>query len=257
VVKDDENLSNQKFNPFEPRVLKTLMMRKKAEDITGEKKFYVANITGEVKDMAKRAEFVKAQEGRVAMMDILTVGFAGVQYIREQNFGLVLHGHRAMHGAFTHSTKHGIAMLPIAKIARLAGIDQLHTGTVIGKMRGGAEEVSEINRCMRRDWFDLKPTMPIASGGVHPGLVPEMMKLIGNDVIINMGGGIHGHPDGTRSGARAGKQAIQAALEAIDLEEYAREHKELQRALDKWGVYEKPRKKKDRELVTYTYGLKV
>jgi ribulose-bisphosphate carboxylase large chain len=228
------------------------MMRKKAEDITGQKKVYVANITARVHNMLKRAEFVKAQGGRVAMMDIVTVGFSGVQHIRDQNFGLILHGHRAMHGAFTHSSRHGIAMLPLAKIARLAGIDQLHTGTVIGKMRGGAEEVSEINHCMRRQWHDIKPTLPIASGGVHPGLVPEMVRLIGKDVIINMGGGIHGHPDGTRSGAMAARQAVEASMKNVDLQMYARENHELARALEKWGVYEG---KKERSLITYVYGM--
>ncbi len=253
VVKDDENLSDQKFNPFDERIVKTLMMRKKAEDITGQKKVYVANITAKVNDMVERAEFVKVQGGRVAMMDIVTVGFSGVQHIRDQNFGLILHGHRAMHGAFTHSFKHGIAMLPIAKIARLAGIDQLHTGTVIGKMRGGEEEVTGINDSMRKDWFDLKPTLPIASGGVHPGLVPEMMNIIGNDVIINMGGGIHGHPEGTRKGAMAARQAVEAALKGVTLDEYAKEHNELNGALKKWGTYEK--QKVSKAIVTYKYGM--
>jgi ribulose-bisphosphate carboxylase large chain len=253
VVKDDENLSDQNFNPFEPRILKTLMMRKKAEDITGQKKVYVANITGKVRDMEERAKFVKVQGGRVAMMDIVTAGFSGVQHIRDQNYGLILHGHRAMHGAFTHSPKHGIAMLPLAKIARLAGIDQLHTGTVIGKMRGGAEEVGEINHCMRRKWHDIKSTLPIASGGVHPGLVPEMIRLIGKDVIINMGGGIHGHPDGIRSGAKAARQAVRAALKGVELREYSKDNSELAQALKKWGNYKG--KKRKNPIVTYQYEI--
>ncbi|MBN1618783.1 ribulose-bisphosphate carboxylase large subunit [Candidatus Dojkabacteria bacterium] len=257
VVKDDENLSNQSFNPFEERVVKTLAMLRKAEDITGEKKMYVPNISAQASDMLKRAEFVKAQGGIAVMMDILTVGFAGVQYIRDQNTGLVLHGHRAMHGAFTHSTKHGIAMLPIAKTARICGIDQLHTGTIIGKMHGGEEEVSAINNAMRCEWGNLKKTMPIASGGVHPGLLQKMIELIGNDVIINLGGGIHGHPDGTKSGAIAASQAVDASIAKIDLNEYAKDHKELQRAIDKWGVYkdESLLVPKNNSLITYTYGL--
>jgi len=157
VVKDDENLTNQDFNPFEERVVKTMAMLQKAQDATGKRKMYVPNISASVTDMERRAEFVKAQGGTTAMMDILTVGFAGVQHIRNQNYGLILHGHRAMHGAFTHGTRHGVAMLPIAKAARLSGIDQLHTGTIIGKMEGGREDVSEINESMRRPWFGQKP----------------------------------------------------------------------------------------------------
>jgi len=42
--------------------------------------------------------------------------------------------HRAMHAAFTRNPRHGIAMLPLAKIARMLGGDQLHTGSGAGKM---------------------------------------------------------------------------------------------------------------------------
>jgi ribulose-bisphosphate carboxylase large chain len=41
MVKDDENLSSQAFNPFENRVTRTLEKRDKAEDRTGEKKVYL------------------------------------------------------------------------------------------------------------------------------------------------------------------------------------------------------------------------
>jgi ribulose-bisphosphate carboxylase large chain len=187
------------------------------------------------------------------MVDILTVGFAGVQHVRNQNFGLIMHGHRAMHGAFTHNTKHGVAMLPIAKAARLCGIDQLHTGTIIGKMEGGKEEVTEINKAMRKEWGSVKSTMPIASGGVHPGLLPKMIELIGTDVIINLGGGIHGHPDGTRSGAKAASQAIDAALAGVALEEHAKNNPELAKAIEKWGTYQNS--KVSNAIVTYQYGL--
>ncbi|MFH1546906.1 MAG: type III ribulose-bisphosphate carboxylase [bacterium] len=253
VVKDDENLTDQAFNPFEERVVKTIMMKSKAEDLTGKKKMYVPNITAPSSDMERRAEFVKVQGGECIMMDVITVGFGGVQHIRNQNFGLILHGHRAMHGAFTHNTKHGIAMLPIATASRLCGIDQLHTGTIIGKMEGGKEDVKEINKAMRKDWFGIKPTMPIASGGVHPGLIPKMIELIGSDVIINLGGGIHGHPDGTRKGAMAARQAVDASLSGVSLEEYAKDHEELAKAIDKWGTY--GNSKLPKSLVTYQYNL--
>lgn len=253
VVKDDENLTDQPFNPFDERVIKTLSALKKAEDETGKRKMYVPNISAPISDMARRAEFVKIQGGQAIMLDVLTVGFSGVEYIRDQSFGLIMHGHRAMHGAFTHGTRHGISMLPIAKVSRLSGIDQLHTGTIVGKMEGSKEDVVEINDAMRKDWYGIKPTMPIASGGIHPGLLPKMIELIGNDVIINLGGGIHGHPEGTRKGAMAALQAMEAGLGHVRLEEYANDHAELARAIEKWGTYEHPRGSK--ALITYTYGL--
>ena len=143
IVKDDENLSSQRFNPFEARVMKTLENRDKAEEETGERKVYMVNLTAETKEMLRRMEFVLDQGGEYIMVDILTCGFAAIQTLREQNLNLVIHAHRAGHAAFTKNPKHGISMRVIAKTSRLIGVDQLHVGTVVGKMFETREEVAE------------------------------------------------------------------------------------------------------------------
>ncbi len=58
IVKDDENLSSQKFNTFEDRLIQTLESRDKAQNETGERKVYMINITAETNLMLKRAEEV-------------------------------------------------------------------------------------------------------------------------------------------------------------------------------------------------------
>ena len=234
VVKDDENLSSQRFNSFNDRVIKTLEMRDCAEEETGEKKVYMINITSETNEMLKRAQFVKDHGGRYLMIDILTCGFSALQTIREQDFGLVIHAHRAGHAAFTKNPKHGISMKVIAKVARIIGVDQLHVGTVVGKMSETNEEVSENCRALKTDLFGMKKTMPVASGGLYPNLVPALMNFFGNDLVIQAGGGIHGHSDGTISGAMAMRQAVAATLKGVILKEYAASHKELRVALNLW-----------------------
>jgi ribulose-bisphosphate carboxylase large chain len=234
VVKDDENLSSQRFNPFNERVVETLEMRDRAEKETGEKKVYMVNITSETKEMLKRAQFVKDYSGRYVMIDILTCGFSALQTIREQNFGLVIHAHRAGHAAFTKNTKHGVSMRVIAKIARIIGVDQLHVGTVVGKMSETREEVSENCEALKTDMYGIKEVLPVASGGLYPGLVPALMSFFGNDFVIQAGGGIHGHIDGTVSGAMAMRQAVNATLHGVSLQEYAESHKELRTALELW-----------------------
>jgi ribulose-bisphosphate carboxylase large chain len=254
VVKDDENLTDQGFNPFGERLARTMEAKRKVEKKTGEKKMYVPNITASISEMLERAELVKDIGNEVAMIDIITVGWSGVQHVREQNFGLILHGHRAMHAAFTHSDRHGISMLAVAKVARLAGIDQLHTGTVVGKMRGGAEEVVRIDQKMREEWYGLKPTMPIASGGLHPGLLEALFKILGTNVIVNCGGGIHGHPQGTYKGAMAARQAVDAFMEGKTTLEYAKSHKELDEAIKHWG-YKELNEEERKKTLTYQFSL--
>ena len=148
VVKDDENLSSQKFNPFEDRLTETLEARDKAEEETGERKVYMVNITAETNLMLKRAESVFAQGGEYVMVDILTCGWSALQTLRDQNNHLVIHAHRAGHAAFTKNQLHGIAMRPIATVARVIGVDQLHVGTVVGKMsETKAEVLQNIDAC--------------------------------------------------------------------------------------------------------------
>ncbi len=234
VVKDDENLSSQEFNPFEERLARTLESRDRAQDETGERKVYMVNITAETSLMLKRAESVIAHGGEYVMVDILTCGWSALQTLRNQNFKLVIHAHRAGHAAFTKNQLHGIAMRPIASVARIIGVDQLHVGTVVGKMSETKSEVLENIAACKSPLGGLKSVLPVASGGLHPRVVPALVGTFGNDVVIQAGGGIHGHPGGTVAGAKAMRQAVDATLKGLGLEEYAMTHEELKAALELW-----------------------
>ena len=236
VVKDDENLSSQKFNPFDQRLIETLRSCDKAQDETGERKVYMINVTAETNLMLKRAQAVVDQGGEYVMVDILTTGWSALQTLRDQNFKLVIHAHRAGHAAFTKNQLHGIAMKPIASVARILGVDQLHVGTVVGKMSETKAEVLENITACKGEMGGLKPVLPVASGGLHPRLVPALLDYFGNDVVLQAGGGIHGHPEGTVAGAKAMRQAVDASLEGKTLEEYAKSHGELALALQQWKV---------------------
>jgi ribulose-bisphosphate carboxylase large chain len=239
LEKSDENLTSMKFNKFKKRIELLVKMRDKAEKESGERKSFLPNITSETREMLKRARFVKECGGEYVMVDIITVGWAALQTVREecQDLKLAIHAHRAMHASMTRK-KHGVSMNVIAKVARIIGVDELHTGTAnIGKLESGEEETKRINSFLQSKFYDLKTVFPVASGGLHPGLVPAVIKLLGKDIIIQCGGGLWGHPKGGRSGAMAIRQAIDAALQKIPLSEYARTHQELKIALKKWGYF--------------------
>ena len=236
IVKDDENLSSQNFNPFEERIIKTLEVKDKAEEKTGERKVYMANITAETEVMLKRAQFVQDQGGNYIMVDILTCGFSALQTLRDQNFKLIIHAHRAGHAAFTKKPKHGISMQTIAKIARILGVDQLHVGTVVGKMSETKDEVLNNIHALKENMSTYRKVMPVASGGLHPGLIPRLIDTFGKDFIIQAGGGIHGHPNGTQAGATAMRQAVDGTLKCVSLAEYSKTHIELNSAVNFWKI---------------------
>ncbi len=249
LLKDDENLSGQKFNQFERRARLSFKMRDRAERETGERKSYLINVTAETHEMLRRARLVAKLGGEYVMVDILTAGWAGVQTLRDEckELGLAIHAHRAFHAAFTRKPEHGMSMLVVAKVARLVGVDQLHVGTVIGKLETPEEEVLALQggitsrnvkggkHILPQDWGGVKPVFPVTSGGLHPGLIPEIIEMLGRNIIIQVGGGVWGHPDGGRAGAAAVRQAIDAALGKVPLGEHAKTKRELRRALAKWG----------------------
>lgn len=246
LVKDDENLSSQKFNKFEERLARTLEMADKAEEQTGEKKAYLVNVTAETKEMMKRAELVEQLGGKFVMVDVVTEGFGALQTLREGDFKMAIHAHRAMHAAFTRNPKHGMSMMVLADMVRLIGVDTLHIGTVVGKLEGKLKEIEEIDEEIEKkvvkethnrlaqDWGKIKSTLAVSSGGLHPGHVPFLIKHLGKDLVMQFGGGIHAHPNGTLRGAIAVRQALDASLRGISLKQYSKDHIELRDALNKW-----------------------
>ena len=251
-VKDDENLTNQKFNRFDERVKRMAKVRDRAMKETGEVKDAFLNVTApDMKELSRRVKLVHDNGFRYFMLDLVVSGFTAMGTASElaHDYKMAIHGHRAMHAMFTKNPKHGMSMLFLSKLARLIGVDQVHTGTLIGKLGGDKAEilamkdmllnkkVNEIkNLRMKQDWRKIKETLPCSSGGLHPGLLPAVMDLYGTtDLVLQIGGGTLGHPDGIEAGARAVMQSIEAYREGIKLEEYAETHKELRRALEKWG----------------------
>ncbi|MFH1307967.1 MAG: type III ribulose-bisphosphate carboxylase [archaeon] len=243
-VKDDENLANQEFNRFESRLSKTLEMRDRAIEETGEEKAYFANVTAETEEMIKRADLVKKQGGKYIMIDIVAAGFSSLQTLRN-NTKLIIHAHRAMHAAMTRNPKHGIRMIVLADFARLIGTDQLHIGTGIGKLEGNIKDIVELEQELEKqkvketqlrlaqNWYKIKPVLGVCSGGLHPGNVKFLVRHLGKDIVIQAGGGIHGHPNGSLAGARAMRLAIESASSKKSLEEEYRD--ELRMAEKYWG----------------------
>lgn len=241
LLKDDENLTDQAFNPFEDRLTESLAMRDRAEDETGERKGYLLNVTAPGTEMLERVDLAAEHGSRFVMVDIVTTGWAALQQVRKrcEKHGMAIHAHRAMHAAFDRIPTHGVSMRVIAQIARLCGVDHIHTGTAgLGKLEN--EDTVGINEWLAGDLHGLRDVLPVASGGLHPGLLTPLVDALGTDIMVQAGGGIHGHPDGTHDGAIAFRRAVDAVTAGESLEDAATDTPALARALDTWGV-ETPR----------------
>lgn len=247
IVKDDENLTDQGFNRFEKRLELSIKAAGRAEKETGEKKGYMPNVTAPGDELLRRLELVKKAGSRYVMIDVVTTGFSGVQMLRNHTEGLAIHAHRAMYAAFTRVPDHGMSTLAFSKFCRFAGVDQLHVGTIVGKMEGDKEEILRMHEEMNeqvvepkggwlgQDWGSLKPVLSVASGGVHPFLIPAIMGHFGHEVAIMLGGGIHGHPSGTRIGAITSRKVVDAVLAGESMEDLAAREGDVGKAFEIWG----------------------
>jgi len=233
--KDDETLVDQRFCPIEDRTkaVAESLDRLKEE---GHLMLHAVNISTNGDKIVELAEKAQSWGAKQIMIDVITCGFGAVQAVAEDpSIKIPIHVHRTMHGAFTKDPLHGVSMLAVTRLVRMCGGDALHVGTMgVGKMSGNKGDYDSMNACTNLS-VPFKPMMPVCSGGMYPGIVGPLVRVAGKNIQIQAGGGVAGHPEGIRNGARGMCQAVDAACLGIDATEYAKTHHELKLALDKWG----------------------
>lgn len=230
-VKDDENINSQPFMRWRDRFLYCMEGVNRAAAQTGEIKGHYMNVTaGTMEDMYERAEFAKELGSVIVMID-LVIGYTAIQSMAKwaRKNGVLLHLHRAGHGTYTRQKTHGVSFRVISKWMRLAGVDHIHAGTVVGKLEGDPNTTQGFYNTLRenkvepnpiqglyfeQDWVSMPGVMPVASGGIHAGQMHQLLHYLGEDVILQFGGGTIGHPDGIAEGATANRVAVEAMIKA-------------------------------------------
>ncbi len=234
--KDDETLVDQAFCPIVERATEIADAMDRVREETGRRMVHAMNITAGFPEIMEMADRVQEAGANQIMVDVLTCGYGALEALaKDPSVKVPIHVHRAMHGAMTRDPHHGVSMEVLALLSRLAGGDAVHIGTFgVGKMHGGEEDLNN-RRVIVEELYGMRPMVPVCSGGLFPLIVPELIEKGGADLQIQAGGGVAGHPDGVRAGARAMVEASEAAVKGVTIEEYAKEHAALARALEKWG----------------------
>ena len=230
-VKDDENINSQPFMHWRDRFLYCMEAVNKASAATGEVKGHYLNVTAAtMEDMYERADFAKQLGSCIVMID-LVVGYTAIQSMAKwaRRNDMVLHLHRAGHGTYTRQKVHGVSFRVIAQWMRMAGVDHIHAGTIVGKLEGDPNVIKGIYSICRdsfthenlehgvffdQDWAGLRKLMPVASGGIHAGQMHQLITYLGEDVVLQFGGGTIGHPDGIQAGATANRVALEVMIKA-------------------------------------------
>jgi len=272
LVKDDEILPDLNICPTEKRLDACLEAAAKARKETGKRTLYAVNLTGPVSQLLNKARRLAKQGAECFLFNVLSYGYGALEELRQ--VGVPIMAHPALAGGWSGSPDTGLSYrVVLGSLMRLGGADIVlfpsSYGTValpksetdaikeeltkpLGSPSPGLRPPSPSNRERAHQAGALSPlhtkgrgvrgeggllrSFPGPSAGIHPGLVPQILKDYGRDVIINAGGGVHGHPQGARAGARAFQQAVDRALKNEDFKSLTEsDAPELSKALALWG----------------------
>jgi 2,3-diketo-5-methylthiopentyl-1-phosphate enolase len=237
IVKDDELIADASFNSALGRVKSYMEIENQVYEETGERTLYTVNITDNIPKVFKNARKAVELGANAIMINYVAVGFPVMQALAEdKNINVPILAHMDVAGALYMSPYHGMSShLVLGKLPRLAGADVVVIPAPYGKAPVIDYKFKNAARNLSFPLYDLKPTFPMASGGITPSMVPQVMSDLGNDIVIGSGGGIHAHPNGPVAGGKAFRLAIDATMKGIPVAEYAKENEDLDLALKIWA----------------------
>lgn len=235
VTKDDEMLSDVSYSPTSERVAAVIEKMHKAEDKTGEKKMFIANITDEVDRIVELYDTVVELGGNAVMLNAMTVGLSAARMLSKKA-KIPIYSHFDFIAPYTRHPHFGLTTQVVNKLQRLSGFDGIIMPGLGDRMNTTDSEVAEnVNVCLSQ-WENIKPSLPAPGGSDWAGSMLKMYKTFGTiDFSMVPGRGVFGHPMGPECGARSIRQAWEAIEKDITITEYAKTHKELAQAIEAFG----------------------
>ena len=198
-IKEDEIMSNPACAPLERRV--ELIANYLASQ--SRRVVFCHTINCDPHIVVDRVRRVAELGGNGVHINVFS-GLGVYNSIRKLDLPLFLHFQKSGDKVFTdRNHRFSIAWPVMCQLATMMGVDTIQTGMIGGYSNDDPTELEESIRVLRAG-----NTTPVLSCGFHPGLVDRVTELVGNDYMANVGGAIHGHPGGTRNGARAMRQAV-------------------------------------------------
>jgi 2,3-diketo-5-methylthiopentyl-1-phosphate enolase len=237
VIKDDELQADSKINTIEDRITYGMEAIDKANEEKGEKTIYFINVTDNTPRIFKNIDIVRAHGGNGILINYLPQGLPIIQQIAKENIAkMPIQMHMDFAGVWYEDPWSGVtSKLTLGKLPRIVGGDCVVIPAPYGKAPVVPERFYQnLIECVY-PLRNIKQMMPMPSGGITPGMVEMAVNDCGWDIMIGSGGGIHSHPDGPTKGAKAFRQAIDAAMKGIPVKDYSKDHEELAKAMGLWG----------------------
>jgi 2,3-diketo-5-methylthiopentyl-1-phosphate enolase len=237
-VKDDELLVSQPWSHFLDRVREHERAAHAAFEETGHRSLYFVNITDRPDRLVQNAYRAIEAGASALMVDFVTVGTSALAMLADDPaIAVPIMGHLAFAGAIYGSPRSGVSShLVLGKLPRLAGADIIVYPSPYGTLQYSRSKHLRLAQTMTDPLYAIRRTVPAPGGGLHAGMVPRLFADLGVDFALGAGGAVHGHRDGAAAGARAIRQALDAAVRGEPLDQARTGHPELAAALDQWPI---------------------
>jgi ribulose-bisphosphate carboxylase large chain len=233
VCKTDELLQERRED-YLARVHACVEAARRAEAETGEPKRFMLHAVGPADQLVALYEAGVQAGAGIAMCAPAAAGFP--QFHALAALGrLPIMSHMAMSGWLWQ--RHGMSVAAWAKFVRLLGADVVLYPALQGSLKATKTDVETIKHVCEAKFNDLRPAFPAIGGGQHAGTMEVHAKLFGQDFIFLCGGGVVGHPQGARAGARSIRQAWEAVRAGVPVTRYAKQAPELAAALKAFARY--------------------
>lgn len=235
IAKDDELLCDTEWSPFAERTRVLGGLREKAEQKTGKRCSYLANITDEVDKMIELHDIGVKNGADMLMINAMTTGLSAVRMIRKHT-EVPLVAHFDFIAPFTKVPYYGVHPRVTTKLQRLSGCDMILFAGIGSRMKTYESEVIDnLNACLH-PMGSIKPSLPVPAGSQWAGSIGSLHKMIGHtDFAIVPGRAVFQHPGGPGAGARSLQQGWDAFSKGVSIEEYAKDHNELAQAIEQFN----------------------
>ena len=198
-IKEDEILSNPNICRLEDRVelISNYLQDKRV--------VYCFCINSDPAHIENRARFVSQNGGNGVHINVWS-GLGSYRTIRNLDLPLFIHYQKSGDKVITGKRNpFGIEWTVLCQLAAMSGVDTIHAGMWGGYLSDPEDEINAYMKVLHDG-----NVVPALSCGMTAELIPPIVEKFGVDWMANVGGAIHGHPDGTLAGARKIRDAIDA-----------------------------------------------
>lgn len=232
IAMDDELIADSNWSSLADRCRALTELRIKAEGETGQRKIFQANITDEVQILIPHHDLAVQLGANALMLNSMTVGLSACRMLRS-HAQVPLVSHFDLYGAMTQIPFQGIRERVFIKLQRMSGFDAILFSGFDSRMKSTPEDVlANVDACLS-PMGNLKPSLPIPAGSQWAGSIKPLYDALGSfDFAVVPGRGVFEHPLGPRGGAMSLHQAWNAIKLGVDMNDFAKDNKELRLAIE-------------------------